>query len=106
MKCIIAAAMTLLVTIPASAQEAQGERPSHEDGTWSLKWRDHPEIDWSGKLHVEFRARLQGDRRTSRAAIETTDGDGFDVGRRRIGLGQERRRFQSARRRRQPWCGR
>lgn len=86
MKCIIVAAMTLLVTMPARAQEPQGERPSPQDGTWSLRWRDHPAIDWSGKLHVEFRARLQGDRRASRAAIETAGGDGFDVGRRRIGL--------------------
>ena len=76
MRCITAAAIFWLVSVPASAQ----------DSTWNLSWHDHPEIEWSGKLRVEFHARVQTDGRVSHAAIERGRGDSFDVGRRRIGI--------------------
>lgn len=85
MKCIAAAALVLLVSLPASAQDEPGPR-SRSEGRWSFKWDDHPEVEWSGRLRVEFHARVQSDGRMSHAAIERGQGDTFDVGRRRIGI--------------------
>jgi phosphate-selective porin len=81
--------LVLLVAIPAAAQEAPGNARTLRDGGWSVRWADHPEVEWSGRLRVEFRARLQGDSRVSRAAVERGDGDAFDVGRRRVGVAGE-----------------
>jgi phosphate-selective porin OprO and OprP len=78
----------LLVAMPAAAQETPDPAAPREGG-WSVRWDDHPEIDWSGRLRVEFRARVQTDGRASRAAIERADGDSFDVGRRRVGVAGE-----------------
>ena len=89
MKRISAAVIMLLVTIPATAQEAQSESPAPRDSGWSFRWDDHPEVEWSGKLRVDFRARVQGESRASRAAVERGDGDSVDVGRRRLGVGGE-----------------
>ena len=83
------AAIAMLVAMPATAQEAPADAAASRDGGWNVRWDDHPEIEWSGRLRVEFRARLQGDSRVSRAAVERGDGDGFDVGRRRVGVDGE-----------------
>ncbi len=80
------AAIALLASMPATAQEAPADAAAPRDGGWSVRWDDHPEVEWSGRLRVELRARLQGDSRASRAAVERGDGDRFDVGRRRIGV--------------------
>ena len=85
---LYAAAIVLLAAMPAAAQESP-ETAKPPDKGWSVRWDDHPEVDWSGKLRVEFRARLQGDSRASRAAVERLEGDAFDVGRRRIGIAGE-----------------
>ena len=74
--------------MPAAAQESPEAAPPRE-GEWSVRWDDHPEVEWSGRLRVEFRARLQGDSRASRAAVERLEGDAFDIGRRRIGIAGE-----------------
>ena len=86
MKCITAAALFWLVSVPALAQEAPRPRPAPLEGQWRLSWRDHPEVEWSGRLRVEFHARVQSDGRMSDAAVERGRGDTFDVGRRRIGI--------------------
>jgi phosphate-selective porin OprO/OprP len=83
------AAIVLLVAMPAAAQEAPAEAAAPRDGRWSVRWDNHPEVEWSGGLRMEFRARLQGDSRASRAAVERGDGDRFDVGRRRVGVDGE-----------------
>ena len=89
MTWIPAAAIVLLAAMPVAAQEAPDSAATPRDGAWSVRWDDHPEIEWSGRLRVEFRARLQGDSRASRAAVERVEGDAFDVGRRRIGIAGE-----------------
>src|SRR4029453_12850918 len=83
MKATLAAAILLLAAAPAIAQEAPHE-DAPRDGGWSVRWDEHPEVEWSGRLRAEFRARIQGDNRASRAAVDDGDGDGFDVGRRRV----------------------
>ena len=85
MKPVIAAALALAMAAPALAQQSDNDsRPRSTDG-WTFRWDEHPVLDWSGKLHVEFRARLQGDGRASQAGIEHGAGDRFDVGKRRVG---------------------
>jgi phosphate-selective porin OprO and OprP len=83
------AAIVLLAAMPVAAQEPPDRAPAPADGTWSVRWNDHPEIEWAGRLRVEFRARVQIDGRASRAAVERVEGDPFDVGRRRIGIAGE-----------------
>ena len=86
MKCSRAALIALCLATPAAAQEAPSPAAAPRDGGWSFTWDDHPQVEWSGKLRVEFRARLQDDRRASLAAVKRGDGDSFDVGRRRVGV--------------------
>ncbi len=81
-------AVVLVAAMPAAAQQSPEAAPPR-DGEWSVRWADHPEVEWSGRLRVEFRARLQGDSRASRAAVERLDGDPFDIGRRRVGIAGE-----------------
>ena len=83
-----ALAIVLVAAVPGAAQEVREGAAPRDEG-WSLRWADHPEIEWSGKLRVEFRARLQEDSRASRAAVERLEGDAFDVGRRRVGIAGE-----------------
>jgi phosphate-selective porin OprO and OprP len=85
MRAIQAAAILLLAAAPAIAQEAPSEE-APRDGGWSVRWNEHPEVEWSGRLRAEFRARIQGDNRASRAAVDQGEGDGFDVGRRRVAV--------------------
>jgi phosphate-selective porin OprO/OprP len=80
------AAIVLLAVSPAAAQSAPEIAAPPRDEGWSVRWEDHPEIEWSGVFRVEFRARFQGDSRLSRAAVERVESDTFDVGRRRIGV--------------------
>ena len=88
MRFSLAAALVLLAARPAAAQEKTDGTTTPRDG-WSVRWDDHPEVAWSDKLRVEFRARIQGDTRVSRAAVERGEGDTFDVGRRRVGIAGE-----------------
>jgi len=84
-----AAAIVLLVTTPATAQERETVSSAPHDGGWSFRWDEHPTVEWSDRVRAEFRARIQGDSRVSRAAVERGDGDTFDVGRRRLGVAGE-----------------
>jgi phosphate-selective porin OprO/OprP len=81
-------AVALVAAMPASAQQSPETAPPRK-GEWNVRWDDHPEVEWSGRLRVEFRARLQGDSRASHAAVERLEGDPFDVGRRRVGIAGE-----------------
>jgi phosphate-selective porin OprO/OprP len=84
----VIAVVLAAAAMPAAAQQSP-EAASPREGEWSVRWDDHPEVEWSGGLRVEFRARLQGDSRASRAAVERLDGDPFDIGRRRVGIAGE-----------------
>jgi phosphate-selective porin OprO/OprP len=66
--------------MPALAQDTSAAPRPH------LSWRDHPEVEWPGRIRMEFHARVQSDIRMSDAAVERGRGDSFDVGRRRIGI--------------------
>lgn len=89
MKPLACIAIVLACTAPAAAQESQGDSSARQSDGWVFRWKEHPEIEWSGGLRVEFYARFQGEGRASQAAIERGNGDGFDVGRRRIGVAGE-----------------
>ena len=87
MRCVPISALVLLLAMPVAAQDPPtSATPAPANDGWRVRWDGHPAIDWPGVLHVEFHARLQGDGRASEAAIERRDDDGFDVGRRRIGI--------------------
>jgi phosphate-selective porin len=75
--------------MPAMAQDKTEDGTTKPRDGWSVQWDDHPEVTWSDKVRVEFRARIQGDSRASRAAVERADSDTFDVGRRRVGIAGE-----------------
>jgi phosphate-selective porin len=81
--------LALLAELPAAAQEKTEDGTTKPRDGWSVQWDDHPEVTWSDKVRVEFRARIQGDSRASRAAIERAESDTFDVGRRRVGIAGE-----------------
>ncbi|MBI4888743.1 MAG: hypothetical protein HY824_16720 [Acidobacteria bacterium] len=81
-----AAVVVLLAAMPAAAQDAPAAAAAPRDLGWRVRWDDHPEIEWAGRVRVEVRARLQGDSHASRAAVARADGDSFDVGRRRVGI--------------------
>ena len=87
LKCVPCALLMLSLTMPAAAQDVTtGETLAPSEGGWKLRWDDHPEVEWIGRLRVEIHARVQSDGRTSDAAIADDKGDAFDVGRRRIGV--------------------
>ena len=87
LKCVPCAIPLLLIAMVATAQNVTtNEQLAPNEGGWTVRWNDHPEIDWSGRLRVEIHARVQSDGRMSDAAVEDQQGDTFDVGRRRIGI--------------------
>lgn len=89
MRWLAVVTIVLACPPPILAQGPQSAPPTRQDNEWTFRWKDHPEVEWAGKLRIELYARLQGEARTSQAAIERGGGDGFDVGRRRIGIAGE-----------------
>src|SRR5687767_5951207 len=108
MKPLLFIVIVLACATPSAAQETRNEPSPGESGTWSFRWKEHPELEWAGKLRVEFYGRVQSEARASQAAIERGSGDGFDVGRRRFGVAGQigsRLEFQLEREfeQRDPW---
>jgi phosphate-selective porin len=97
---LLSALAVLLAATPVVAQENSGDSSTDsaarsdaqvEGGKggwkegWKVAWEDHPAVEWSGKLRVEFRARVHLDQRGSQAAIANED-DTRDVARRQVGV--------------------
>lgn len=83
---LLTATLMLFVSLPAAAQETALLAAAPRDGGWKGRWDGHPEIDWGGRLHVEIHGRLQTDGSASEVPLARGEGDGWDLGRRRIGV--------------------
>jgi phosphate-selective porin len=69
--------------------EREREKVKEEEdppATFCVTWKDHPSLAIGKRTHVDFRARVQADTRSSDTAFADSDGSSPDVARRRIAV--------------------
>src|SRR3954469_21850541 len=64
-----------------------GKKQKGEKKIDRYRWEDHPSIHFGKGTHIDFRARFQGDVRSSEAAAGDAEEEaGLDIARRRVGV--------------------
>jgi phosphate-selective porin OprO and OprP len=70
-------------------EEREKKKVGREDppATFRFTWKEHPTLEIGKRTHVDFRARVQSDARSSDALAADADNPSSDIARRRVGIG-------------------